>query len=71
MAGRQLLDTRSDAKLESFNGKRPEFEAWAFLFESYAHLLGWGAMVDYARVSPDPIVHTSLAEEARNVNGDL
>ena len=46
MTSRQLLDTRSDAKLDAFNGKRQDFETWAFLFESYAHLLGWGAMAD-------------------------
>ena len=40
MAARQLLDTRESAKLSDFNGSREKFEQWAFMFESYARLLG-------------------------------
>lgn len=73
MAGqqRQLLDTRSDAKLETFNGERQKFEQWAFLFESYTHLLGWGLYVDNAMRHEGPITHASLGPEAQGVNGDL
>jgi len=47
-AGRQLLGTWSDAKLDTFNGGRAKFEQWGFLFESYPHLLGWGTFVENA-----------------------
>ena len=67
MAGRQLLDTRSEAKLDTFNGDRQKFEQWAFLFQSYAHLLGWGVMVDRARTKVNPIALADLGEEARAI----
>ena len=59
---RQLLDTRSDAKLSDFNGQRDKFEQWAFMFESYSHLLGWGAWVERAIKSLEPIVRERILE---------
>ena len=57
---RQLLDTRTEAKLGDFNGQRDRFEQWAFMFESYVHLLGWGAFVDAAIRETNPITNDQL-----------
>ena len=59
------LDTRSDAKLGDFDGKRDKFEQWAFMFESYAYLMGWGILVDAAIREPNPIVGAISAETLR------
>jgi hypothetical protein len=69
--GRQLLDTRNDAKLDNFPGKREGFENWAFMFESYAHLMGWGILVDAAIVEQQPITDVGLSADARAINHDL
>ena len=64
---RQLLDTRADAKLSEFAGVREKFENWAFLFESYAHLFGWG---EYVEVCPSPCkigAHCSPLLRARHI----
>ena len=63
--GRQLLDTRNDAKLDNFPGKREYFENWAVMFESYAHLMGWGMLVDAAIVEQQPIANEGLSADAR------
>ena len=68
---RQLLDTRTEAKLGDFDGQRDKFEQWAFMFESYSHLLGWGIYVDAAIVSADPLVLTTLSDGARAISGDV
>ena len=70
MARRQLLDTRSEAKLADFDGKRDKFEQWAFMFESYAHLLGWGQIVESAIREQNPIQHSQISADAQAVNGD-
>ena len=68
---RQLLDTRGDTKLASFSGDRSKFEAWAFLFESYGHLLGWGEQIDMAIKEQAPIEAAALGDVARSLNHDL
>ncbi len=69
--GRQLLDTRSDAKLDNFNAKRESIENWAFMFESYAHLMGWGVLVDAATVEQQLVTDVGLPADARAINHDL
>lgn len=50
---RQLLDTRSEAKLYVFNKEDGHNIAqWAFKFDPYALLVGWGAMKQ-----TNPIAH--------------
>ena len=71
MAARQLLDTRGDVKLSEFSGNRDRFEQWAFNFESYAHLLGWGTYVDAAIREDRPIPPERLDEAATRINGDI
>eukprot|EP00974_Lingulodinium_polyedra_P077007 7455810-Lingulodinium_polyedra.AAC.1 len=73
MAGARTLqlDTRSDAKLGDFDGKRDKFEQWAFMFESYAHLMGWGPLVDAAIREPDPLLESRLGAGAKAINGDI
>ena len=71
---RQLLtelDTRGDAKLDTFNGGRAKFEQLAIIFENYVHLLGWGTFVENATKLQEPIIHDNLGDEAKAMNGDL
>ena len=71
MAARQLLDTRSEVKLTDFDGKRERFEQWAFLFECYAHMLGWGEFVDAAIREPDPLGNWRPGQDAQDINSDV
>ena len=71
ISGRQRLDTESKVKLESFNEEEQKLEQWASVFESYANLLGWGPMVEYAMRRMDPVQTALISEEVRAMNANL
>ena len=68
---RQVLDTQSDVQLKDFNGNRSKFEHWAYMFESYVHLLGWGSQVEEAIRQPTSIDPEKISSSAKECNGDL
>ena len=65
---KQLLDPRSDIKLKEFGGDRSKFEHWAYMFESYVHLLGWGSQIEEAIGCTTKIDPEALGEAAREYN---
>ena len=70
-AGRQLLDTRDSARLSDFSGDREKFEQWSFMFESYAHLMGWGRFIEAAIREQNPITQERLGADCAAINGDV
>ena len=71
MATRQLLDTRNDAKLESFSGARDKFENWAFMLESYCHMLGWSDFTEPAITYDGDLENDMLGQQAKEVSVNL
>ena len=63
-AGRpELLDSRVLRKIDVFDGKRENFEAWIFPFESYMGLLNWTPWAESARDAPAAIDMAALPDE--------
>ena len=67
----QLLDYRGLGRAPTFSGERRDFETWAFAFESFVELLGWGALIDAAKTHRTEILNDALGAEPRNVSRNL
>ena len=61
----QVLDPRGAFKAPAFNGKRDEFESWAFQFESYVGLLGWTDFLAQVRELTTEVDELEMSEQTR------
>ena len=67
----KLLDHRGLGGAPTFSGERRDFETWAFAFESFVELLGWGVYIDGAKAHQAEILNGSLSAEQLNVSRNL
>eukprot|EP00971_Amphidinium_carterae_P209114 4148524-Amphidinium_carterae.1 len=68
-----LVDTRGIAKLPAHDGKEETWGEFEFKFTNYAHLLGWGELIDdYLQQAGDTVVPMArLGELGRNTSRTL
>ena len=61
--GVQMLDTRTEMKVNSFNGDDAQWQIWTLRFEAYTALLGWEDLMAAAAEATVPIHMDSIGDE--------
>jgi len=71
VASVEVLDPKGAIKCPHFSGRREDFEAWAFPFESYVGLLGWSFYVERTIIAKTTTDNDTLEEEPLKVSRTL
>eukprot|EP00959_Pyramimonas_sp_CCMP1952_P334055 6995981-Pyramimonas_sp.AAC.1 len=71
MAALDVVDVRTDMRLQRFDGTDERWGDWSLRFEAYTALLGMGDLMTEAANRRDPLPNDQLGDLARAVSQRL